>query len=498
MRKSILSYGTFLLYLACFPCKADSFLLEDIAIRSQGEVNPNKLKSVLKNYIGKSIDAHLLQQVINEVSTYYQDSGYPGALAVIPEQNLTSGILNIEVLTPKLNLVFIKNNPDYLNDSAEKRLFAPLYSGQDKALNLDTINSALLKLSDLNQFNLEASFNTNPINYLDDLNINVKPHKRFEFLAFSDNHGTDASGKYRFGTMVKVNSVTTNADNLSLFYARSSQKQNNYSITYEIPLNSHPSVLGLNVCLSDYELGKDYAQLGARGKAQTYELYLKEPLYRTDNLKFEWLNGLYYRDLQDEFKNFNLKFKKHAVAGYSSLNLQTNYANFFTSSFLKGIWGHLYIDDKYGFNDENSYVIGNVGVNLGYRFNDFSSIGLQSKFQVASASLEGSEQFSITGPDGVDAYEPSLVLGDGGALASLFLDFTPFKNIDFSLSPHLDAATAKYRGFEYQNAYGAGIVADIKFHGLFAKAQFSKTLGKKPFPECDDSQFFFNVGFNFF
>ena len=124
MHKTLFKTLAFVSALACsLSGYAQSFHLEDIQVRSQGSVNPAKLKDVLKTFIGKNISAELLQQIIDEVSDYYRENGYPGSLAVIPEQTINRGILNVEVLTPHLNRVIIKNDRNYLRKGAEERLF---------------------------------------------------------------------------------------------------------------------------------------------------------------------------------------------------------------------------------------------------------------------------------------------------------------------------------------------------------------------------------------
>ena len=498
MHKNVLKTLALLGALSCFSGYAQSFHLEDIQVRSQGCVNPTKLKAILKGYIGKNISADLLQQIINEVSDYYRENGYPGSLAVIPEQTINRGILNVEVLTPHLNRVIIKSDRNYLRESAEKRLFYKLKALEDNALNLDDITSYLLKLSDLGSFDLKAEFNTDNENYLDNLHVNVEPKNKIDFLAFSDNHGTKASGKYRVGGVVKVNSLTANADSLSLFYARSSQKQNNYSLTYEVPLNSHPTVLGVNICLSDYELGKEYAALGAKGTAQTYEMYLKEPVYRTDATKIDFLLGARYRDLKDEFSNFDLKFKKHSSAAYTTLAFEHKDEHFFTSGFAKATLGRLYADDDYDVINEGTFVVGNFGFNAGYRFNEITAIELRNELQLSSTALEGSEQFSASGADAVTAYDPSAASGDFGALSSLSLSLTPFKSLDLALKPHFDAAVVKSRHLEYVDLYGTGVSVNLKYHGFFSSLDLSAAVGKKPYADCDDGQIFFRVGYDFF
>ena len=79
---------------------------------------------------------------------------------------------------------------------------------------------------------------------------------------------------------MNINNLTGSADALSLFVARSQESQDNFNLSYEIPVSSHPTILGTSLCLSDYELADEYKILGAQGKSLTYDIYVKEPLLR--------------------------------------------------------------------------------------------------------------------------------------------------------------------------------------------------------------------------
>ena len=97
------------------------------------------------------------------------------------------------------------------------------------------MENALLRLADLGTLNLKGELNDRSLDPA--LTVRVSEALPRELTLFTDNHGTKASGEYRFGGMARLGNLTGNADLLSLFYARSSHRQNSYSAAYVFPVN---------------------------------------------------------------------------------------------------------------------------------------------------------------------------------------------------------------------------------------------------------------------
>ena len=186
----------------------------------------------------------------------------------------------------------------------------------------------------------------------------------------------------------------------------------------------------------------------------------------------------------------------HARRFFERNNVFERYSVLFERLTLYGL--RLYADDDYDVIREGFFAIGNFGLNVGYRFNEITALELRNELQLSSTALEGSEQFSASGANAVTAYDPSTASGDFGALSSLSLSVSPFKSLNLSFKPHFDAAVVKSRNLEYVDIYGAGLSAELKYHGFFISLDLSAAIGKRPYDDCDDGQIFFRVGYDFF
>ena len=282
---------------------------------------------------GRAVSAALLQRALSEVTRYYRDQGFIGAQAYFPVQAVDDGMLSMVVAAPTLNGVSTENSSG-VRDSYLKYLLGGIEEQVGLPIEHEKLNNQLLKLTDLGIFSLSGEFSATDVHGLHhDLDLVAAPQRdNFEFSLFADNEGTESSGRYRFGAMADFINVTRSADRLAFFYARTNEQQNNYSLTYELPINSHPTVLGLDFCYSNYELSQAYEVLGAKGHEYNGELYLKEPIYRSATAKTMWRSGLRYRDLTDEFSAFDLEFQKHSIAGYTELSGYKSYPSDHTVS----------------------------------------------------------------------------------------------------------------------------------------------------------------------
>lgn len=459
-------------------------------------------QQVLAAKLGRPVSAALLQDVLHEVSRYLQQEGFADARALLPEQVISSeGKLQIYVAGTQLHDVLFTDESS-LRPSARARLFAGIEEHKGSLLNFRDLEGDLLKLSDLGIISIKGEFeqtlSTDPL--MQDLHLNLTDtgDKNYDLYFFADNHGTEASGRYRFGSYAGLRNFTRNADTLSLFYARSSEEQNNYSLSYKIPVNSHPTVIGASVCYADYDLAREYADLGAQGKSITAELFVQEPLYRTAGHRLDFTGGYRYRDLTDEFAAFDVKFEKHSHAIYAGLSHALyQEGSYMWSGGLTLTAGKLYNDDEWELYDEDIFRI--VQADAMFSFLDVLiprfDLAFALEAQYSPDMLDSSEQFFAGGADAVEAYDSNIAAGDSGVLFTFAPVYQPFASVDFTLSPHVQAAIVRSEGYESEHIMGTGLQLQLHSHGFTAKLSIDTAIGDKPWGDVDDGKVWFEVGY---
>lgn len=462
------------------------------------------VQSRLQPLLGHAIDAPLLQRVLNEVTRYYRDElGFSGAQAYLPAQAISSGELDLIVASTALRELRVDNqssvNSDYLD-----YLLSEVYESRDKPIKESELQSSLLRLTDLGVFDIKGTFDTvDQHGFYHDLDLKATDTGHmFGFSLFADNGGTESSGRYRFGGQLQTKSLLGLAEKMSLFYARTDEQQNNYSFNVEVPINSHPTVLGFDFCYSDYELNGLYRELGAQGDSYTFEAYVQEPLYRTPTASSLLRTGVRYRDLEDEFSRFDLSFNKHTVSGYAQFY---GYALFgekqrsMLSYSQRFTYGRLFVDDDWGITDENNFVVSNTELAFSTDLTEHLRSTTSLSVQLASTELEGSDQFLAGGERGLGALESSDLAGDSGVVISEHLAFRPSREHKFFITPHVEYGYVTTKGYDYdEDAFGAGLSIDYLKQGLSLHLDLSHVLGSTPMYAEDEGRINFTVSYTFY
>lgn len=470
-------------------------ILNSVSVHSKAYQNNEAINALISPYIGKEIDIKLLQKILSEVSRYYHDLGYISSQAFYPEQSTDKGNLLIEIAHPKLANLNL-NNLVPLNSYAMSVLFNDLKSYQGQYFSEYELTSKLYKLNDLGQFSLKRTYAQSSQPKSVDLNLTLGPVKKFNFIVFADNYGTKSSGRIRGGAQMQVNNITNSADVLSLFYARSQEKQNNFNLSYEIPVSSHPTILGTSLCLSDYELADEYKFLGAQGNSLSFELYLKEPLIRTSNLKLNLQGGGRYKKLSDEFANFDVEFKKHSLAGFISCESIYIKNKISLDGKITLTSGQLYNDDDWDLYDEGCFTLTSFDGSLNYKCSQYLSLRDELSWQIGSHDLESSERFVPVGADRLSAYDSNIISADSGIFNSASLEITPFNQPCIKISPHFDSAYATESN-RSEKLFGAGLRINYQKGGFFINSSFDFPVGHKPCKDVDDFKIFLRTGFNY-
>ena len=465
--------------------------------RAAEEVSGQEVQQALKPYLGREITADLLEDVLAEVSRYYRTHGHGMARAFCPEQTLSHGVLSVYVHDPVIRGVSPEDE-GVLTEGAKERLFKRVREADGKPLSSGEMENALLRLADLGTLDLKGELDDRSLDPA--LTVRVSEALPHELTLFADNHGTKASGEYRFGGMARLGNLTGNADLLSLFYARSSHRQNNYSAAYVFPVNSAPTRLGVSVCLSDYELGREYEDLGAQGSYHSCEAWLTHPVYRTPSARVELTGGFRYRELEDEFTEFDLSFEKTTAAGY--LNA--------AAAFLIGNDSALSLDttltagrldskeDEFSLYEDSSYALLNLSAALRVPLTQNLALTAEAEGQLASSGLDSSEHFVASGATGVNACDSSVASGDEGYLLKAGLEFRPFRATELTLGPVLTTACVYDESLnESLRLHAAGLEAGLKVHGLSLTLSAAHSLGSLPQGVTDKGQVWCSVSYAF-
>lgn len=454
-----------------------------------------QVNEITSQFYGRSIDAALLERVLQEVSRYYHEQGFRQAAALLPEQVIKEdGVLQIYLANQLLGETTVTDEDEVLWPSARERLFASFADLQGEPVNEDELEGQLLKLTDLGVFNLQGEFSQGRGPIDKELLLDLTRTEYFGITLFADNKGSKAAGRYRYGVQADIFNPTKNADALSLFYARSSENQNNYSISYQIPVNSHPTVIGTSFCLTDYDLGHEYEVLGAEGRSWEWAVFVREPLYRRINHKLQLEAGYRYRSITDEFTEFDIKFKQHSHAGWLVLSNYQSIDDHHFGGSVKFTAGRLFNDDDYKLYDEDFFTIWNISAYYSYSLASYCSLNADLELQLTADNVDSSEEFFVGGANAVSGYDSNVLSGDSGGFIKLYPQITPIPGENFFMRPNFKAGYARDQHCDSQELYSVGLELGYSKMGFFVTLSFDAVVGERPYDDLDQGKFWCELG----
>ena len=492
-----LSLSFALLSLASVP-SVHALTLSNVIIKSGARIDKSSMDKKLNPYLGKEIDIALLQNILNEISDYYRKNGYLAAQAFYPEQQSQNGVVEVIVKTAKLDDIKIANYAA-LSPKTAYMLTENVRKFQGKEINSNDLNASLLKIKDLNIFDIAGYFE-NSENKQDhaSLTLDLKGRSRFGYELSYDNYGNESTGKNRYTLSLNSHNLTKHADRGYLLVGTTDKRQNNLILGYSIPVSSHPTVFGFQFNYGSYNLGDTYDSLDVKGNSLGGNLYLKEPLYRSLDSRVNFTGGAYYKNLTDKIESYSLNLKRNKFGGYFTLDTDAFKDNLNFLNSLKLDYG--LVQDKSNLSDDTSqraYLLANFDSKLNWNFYKDFSLSNTLCLQYAQKSVDASDKFIPGGAYGVSAYEGSLASSDLGLFHDLKLQTKLMSRPYLNFFVNFMQAYAKNVNVERKESlYAVGSGADLTYGGFYLTASVSKAIGKNKEYAKDSAKFLLKAGYS--
>lgn len=261
----------------------DTIRVERFEVVGSTVFSPEELRQVTAPFTGRDITFNELLQARSAVTQLYIDRGYITSGALVPPQQLESGVVQIQVIEGQLTEI---------NVSGLRRL-QPGYVRQRLAIAGATPLNTQRLLQGLQLLQLDPLIETISA----DLQAGTRPGTsvlevqaveadtwRTELLL--DNGRSPSVGSFRRQAQVTQANLLGWGDGLSLGYSNT-DGSNRLEATYTLPVNPRNGTLSLAYSFTDSEVIEppfDLLEIGATSRA--YELTLRQPLHQTTAEEF--------------------------------------------------------------------------------------------------------------------------------------------------------------------------------------------------------------------
>ena len=441
------------------------FRLSRIEVEQDGtQLLEKAIEERTASYLRRTLSETDVNTLLAELADYARSHGYPAAAAYLPPQSHGDGTLSIRILAGRYGKIRIENSAA-ISDAQLKRLAHALKEGapiEGKPLETALYNiSALGGIEAAGLLSPGAAFGTS------DLTIRAKDGKRQSYVLYSENYGSETSGRYRFGLQSTFENLTKSGDRLNLGVTLSNKDLHNYSISYSHPVGADGTVLGLGVSRMDYELSGAFRRLGAEGTADTLSIFGTTPLWRTSKSSLAVSYGWDWRRLKDEYKAVGMELEKHSSTFRLGLKGEERQYRTSWTYDITAYCGRIGADSDWAraqmkrAGTEGSFTKGVLNLNLRHEISDRWNISLKAQAQKAGTNLDSSEELYLGGANGVRAYPQGEASGDNGYLTNLELSYrTDVPNL--VLSTYFDMGRVQYAndgkdGSEMLKGWGIGV-----------------------------------------
>lgn len=245
---------------------------------SEAEIN-----AAVAPFIGKEAAFEDLLAIRTAITDLYIRNGYSTSGAFIPPQDITTGVITIQVVEGKLEQIEIEG----LRRLREGYVRSRIAAAAGSPINLKRLESALqlLQLDPLlSRVQAELTAGTTP--GLSVLKLNLTEAPPITSAVLLDNQGTPSTGSFGGSAILNHNNVFGFGDRFSsAFGITEGSRSNNFS--YEIPLNARDGTLSLRYANSQSRiLEEPFSQFDINARSRTFSLGFRQPITRTPTTEF--------------------------------------------------------------------------------------------------------------------------------------------------------------------------------------------------------------------
>ena len=410
-----------------------------------------QINRITQPYEGREVTLEDLRGVADAITQLYIDRGFITSRAVLPDQTIDDGIVQIRVIEGSVERIEIEGtrslNSGYLRSRVRLGTSTPLNTARlEDQLRLLRTNPLLA--------NLEANLRSGTSLGQSIIRIRVTEANRFRSNFSFDNYSPPSVGSERFGVSLLYRNITGLGDEISAAYYRSTTGGSNIlDFAYRIPLNAREGTLQLRAAPNWFNVtANDFEELDINGSSQLYEVSFRQPLIRSVRQEFALSIGFTFQDgrtfLGDNPYGFGIGPDEDGRSRTSTFKFGQDYIR-------RDSQGATAVRSQFSFGTSLFDATTNPNPIPDARF--FSWLGqvqrvqrlsesnlliLQADVQLTPNSLLSSQQFVIGGGQSLRGYRQNVRAGDNGFRFSIEDRITLQKNANgaavLQLAPFID------------------------------------------------------------
>ena len=425
--------------------------VKEIRLTGNTVFTTEELQETIAPYKNRVVSSSELEDLRVALTRYYIDRGYLNSGAVLPDQKVVDGTVDMVIVEGRLTEIEITGN-DHLNDNYVKDR---LNLGAGPPLNvnelqeqiqiilespvIETINSALRPGDRPGEASLTAQ---------------VKEGPRFQFIPLIDNRLNPTLGEARVVLPVYVYDLTGYGDVFTGSVGLAEGLTDSF-LNWSVPLNAHDTTLSLFAINSDADIvNGSFQSLDIENKTSTFGFRVSHPFYRTPSHKFHMALGLDLRTSESRLLGQGFAFTPgvppDGIVDLSIIRFSQDWSNRGLNQVLAARSLSSFGIDAFDATINSGDVPSGEFIAWLGQFQwaslfgaDLGQLIFRTNVQYTNDPLFSMEQFAVGGALSVRGYRQNFIVRDTGYNASLEYRYPLMKDASgrssLALAPFIDA-----------------------------------------------------------
>ena len=410
------------------PPATGSLEVRQIDVIGSTLLTPQEIDRLTRPYEGRSVTLEELRTLADQITQQYLNRGYITSRALLVDQEVTNGVVQIRVIEGSLEAIEIEGlqrlRPSYVRSRIQLGAKSPLNTAeledQLRLLRIDPLFSSV-----------EASLRAGSGLGQSRLIVRVEEASPWDGAVSVDNFSPPSVGSERLGLQLSHRNVTGRGDEFALsYYHTTTGGADVWDFNYRVPINPMNGTIQLRYAPSGNRVTQEpFSLFDIGGDSQLYEISYRQPIIRSPREEFALSFGFSHQRGQTFLFNEPFRFAFGPDEnGYSRTSVfkfgqdyvrrdpKGAWALRSLFSFGTGIFGATVNEDPI---PDGQFVSWLGQIQRVQILNENNVLIIQADLQLTQDPLLSSQQFVIGGGQSVRGYRQNLRSGDNGFRLSI-------------------------------------------------------------------------------
>jgi len=400
-----------------------TFPVTRIEIMGSTLFDDTEFEPIIQPLEGRTVTLAELREAAQAITQLYLDRGYLTSRALLVDQPITDGVVQIRIIEGSIERIDIEGNrqtnPNYIRRRVAVATDAPFNSSQlEEELRLLQTNPLFDRV--------EASIRPGTEIGQSVLVVRVSETNPFGAIAFFDNNSPPSVGSERYGAALRYRNLTGWGDEISLSYSRTTTGGADIlDFNYRIPVNAKDGTVALRVSPTWNRITESpFEELDITGNSQLYEVSFRQPIVRSLQQEFALSIGFAHQQGQTFLFDDPFGFGIGPDEDGNSRTSVIKFGQDYTYRDTTGVWslrsqfnigtGLFDATSNSGSIPDGHFFSWSGQVQRLQRFGERHLLIVQGDLQLTPDSLLPSQQFVIGGGQSLRGYRQNVRSGDNG------------------------------------------------------------------------------------